>query len=123
MKRPKLKLESGVPKESSMHWLQFAVYSRVPNKRRATLINFWAFFQGLFTHKNIQNMFLYGFELCFQGDTFIVFAKCSKGYVYSRGYVYSGLLSTLHTRQRFQEAGMYNVHDISPKIQAKDDIF
>jgi hypothetical protein len=37
-----------------------------------------------------------------QGGMFIVFEKCSRGYVYSRGYDYSGLYTV-----QYAEAGCY----------------
>ena len=66
-------------------------YSRLRNKHRATLINFLIFFPGatsLFKRvihkKSLKFCYLMKWDMFFQGATFIVFPKCSRGYVYSR---------------------------------------
>ena len=38
-----------------------------------------------------------------EGAMFIVFAKCSRGYIYSRGYVYTGLKNTWFDAQLNQK--------------------
>ena len=90
----------------------FFYYSRLRNKRRGTLNNVVAFFpvamsllkRYLYFFKLKFIFFLFFLQLCLrnsnylifqrgarliQGAMLIVFAKCSRGYVYSRGYIYS----------------------------------
>ena len=62
----------------------WAIYSRVRNKCRALLIMFWTFREG-------NAYWFFGFRMYILGATFILFAKCTRGYIYSRGYVYSSL--------------------------------
>ena len=71
-------------------------YSRVWNRRRPMLINFWTFFQGLrfllerlmrIIFQNILYLMVWGMPIL--RAMLNVFAKCSRGHVYSRGYVYS----------------------------------
>ena len=67
-------------------------YSRLRNKHRGTLINFWTFFQGLcsllervmhFFFQNILHLMVWGMPIL--RATLNVFARCSRGFVYSRG--------------------------------------
>ena len=71
------------------------------SRHRATLINFWTFFQGLrsllemvmhFFFQNIRYLMLWGMPLLMA--TLNVFAKCSRGYIYSLGYFYFRVQST-----------------------------
>ena len=69
----------------------FADYSRLRNKHRGTLINFWTFFQGLRSllervmhifFQNIWYFMLWGMPIL--RATLNIFSKSSRGYVYSR---------------------------------------
>ena len=71
-------------------------YSRLQNKHRGMLINFWTFFQGLHSllervmhifFQNIRYSMVWGMPIW--RATLNIFAKSSVGYVYSRGFVYS----------------------------------
>ena len=71
-------------------------YSRLRNKHMGTLINFWTFFQGLHSllervmhifFQNICYFMVWGMPIL--RATLNIFAKSSRGYVYSGGYVYS----------------------------------
>ena len=71
-------------------------YSRLRNKHRGTLINFWTFFQGVHSLlEMVMRTFLLKIRYLMVWGTPIfsatlnTFAKCSRGYAYSRGYVYS----------------------------------
>ena len=71
-------------------------YSRLQNKHRGTLINFWTFFQGLrsllervmhIIFQNIRFLLVWGMPIL--EAMLNIIAKFSRGYVYSRGYIYS----------------------------------
>ena len=70
------------------------LYSRLQKKYRAMLINFWTFFQGLCSllqrvmnifFSNIHYLMLWMMPIL--RTTLNIFAKCSRGYVYSRGFI------------------------------------
>ena len=72
------------------------VYSRLRNKHRATIINSWTFFQGLHSllgrvmhilFQNICYFMVWGMPIL--RAMLNIFAKCSRGYVFFRGYIYS----------------------------------
>ena len=84
-------------------------YSRLRNKHRGTLINFGTFFQGLCSlleramyifFQNILCLMVWGMPI--SRATLNIFAKCSVGYVYSRGYsqTFNVLLSTFASNSR-----------------------
>ena len=76
--------------QSKFFSIKVHTYSRLRNKHRATLINFWTFSRGyvLIRENNaylFQNIhYLMVWEMPILRATFNIFAKCSRGYVYSR---------------------------------------
>ena len=66
-------------------------YSRVRNKHSPTLINFLTFFQGLRLYSGLHRAYFRCIRYKWGYTTLIFFAKFSRGYFYSRGYVFSRL--------------------------------
>jgi hypothetical protein len=72
------------------------VYSRLWNKYRGTQYQYLDFFPGAmfliregnaYFFQNIRYFMVWGMPIL--RATLNIFAKCSMGYVYSRGYIYS----------------------------------